>query len=114
MAEKLNERVLYSELSLAKLLFHDHAIDHVPVSRTVFKELTTDLTHVPFTAEYEGGAVMDIRLKNVVYTMAEYGINLVIFPEWNGISGEPVMLCINFDGKLFGKYMGWINMESDD
>lgn len=105
-----NERTLYSELSLAEVLFHTHRCDHIPVSRTVFKELTTDLTHVPFTAEYENGVVMNIRLKNAIYTMAEYGINLVIFPE----TGDPVMLCVNLDGKLFGKYMGWVNMEPDE
>ena len=109
-----DELKLHGELSLCEVLFHRHRYDHVPVVRTVFKELTTDLTHVPFTAIYENGVVMDIRLKNVIYTMAEYGINLVIFPVCDdGIAGEPVMLCINADGKLFGKYMGWINMEPD-
>lgn len=111
-----NERVFHKELNLCKLLFHTHSLDHIPVCKAVYELLNSqDMSSYQddFIAEFNhnhpDGPLVNLRLKNAIYTEAKFGINIILLPEYS----EPVMICVNFNGSIYACHHGFINMEKD-
>jgi len=63
-----------------------------------------------YRVEYVFDHVEDVVLYRAYIDKVEYGFNIVLFDSGDA----PLMICINFDGKIFGECLGWINMEPDE
>lgn len=114
MAEKrfpVEFGTIMPEISIkAAMVQHGFEPEHSEIT-TVIKALLERLKNYGhrYRVEYWADQVEDLILYQTYIDRAEYGFNIVLFDPGDA----PLMICINFNGKIFGEHLGWINMEPD-
>lgn len=110
MSWKKYERFAVANEILLKYPYVDNDIKTRPIIDALFEHLhSAEHVLIEYGAMYSGDKLGDIVFFNCLIHWAEYGINIVASSPF----GEPVVISINFDGKIYGSYQGYINMDGD-